>query len=400
MADSFNDFFEQSSGWVDDGAAPAPVSGALPPQPPRSRKDMRRRREQRKRRHIIGIIVALVVVALVLAGGAFGVVKIRQWRVAQEAAAQRTVIEDWPGPGEGEVSFTVEQGQAGDVIAKNLVKAGIVKSVEAFTSAAGDTILYPGTYSLKKKMSAESVVKILADQTQATGFLEVRAGERVSEVIANAAALSDIDQDSFDGIVNGGGSGILPAEAGGKFEGWFEPGTYNVKAMKSAEEILKSLVDARVAKLDDMGVPSGDERERILNIASIVEAEVNWDEYYGKVARVVLNRLDRGDTLGMDSTIAYGNDVAPSEITQAMIDDASNPYNSRENPGLPPTPISNPGDKAIKAAMNPEEGDWLFFVTTNLETGETKFTTGTVEEQKTQFDQFVYEYKTQNENAN
>lgn len=395
MADSFNDFFEQSSGWVDDGAAPAPVSGALPPQPPRSRRDMRRRREQRKRRHIIGIIAVIVVVALVVAGGAFGVVKIRQWRVAQEAAAQRAVVEDWAGPGEGEVSFTVEQWQAGDVIAKNLVKAGIVKSVEAFTSAAGDTILYPGTYSLKKKMSAESVVKILADQTQATGFLEVRPGDRVSDVLATASQLTGIAQSDFEAVVNGGGSGILPAEAGGDFEGWLEPGSYDAKAKTSASEVLKEMVDARIAKLDEMGVPSGDERERILKIASIAEAEVNRHEYYGKVTRVIENRLEGGMNLGMDTSLAYGLGKKASEITDADIADTSNPYNLHNHEGLPPSPISNPGDEAIQAAQNPEPGDWMYFVTVDLSTGETKFV-----ETEDEFWQIRQEYKDNNENAN
>ena len=217
----------------------------------------------------------------------------------------------------------------------------------------------------------------------------------MSDVIANAAQLSGIDESEFQSVVDGGGSGILPAEAKGKFEGWFEPGQYDVKSKKSASDILKMMVDKRIAKLDELGVPTGDERERILNIASIAEAEVNIKDYYGKVTRVILNRLDKNMTLGMDSTVAYGNNVKSADITQAMLDDESNPYNTRIRKGLPPTPISNPGDDAIKAALHPEDGNWLYFVTVNLQTGETKFT-----DNEDTFNEYVQEYKNNNADAN
>ena len=66
------------------------------------------------------------------------------------------------------------------------------------------------------------------------------------------------------------------------------------------------MVNARIAKLDEMGVPTGEEREKIMIMASIAEAEVNSQEYYGKVTRVILNRIDAGMPLGMDTTVAYG----------------------------------------------------------------------------------------------
>ena len=125
--------------------------------------------------------------------------------------------------------------------------------------------------------------------------------------------------------MNGGGSGILPAEAAGSFEGWFEPGSYNVQSMTSASDILKAMVDKRIAKLDELGVPSGSDRERVMIIASIAEAEVNKSDYYAKVTRVIENRLDQGMALGMDSTVAYGNTVKSAEVTTAMTQDASNP---------------------------------------------------------------------------
>lgn len=394
MTDNLDDFFSDNAQWVgpsDDTS----FNSAMPPQPPKSRRDMRRRREQKRRRLYITIIAALVVVILIGVGGFSGVRALKRWKAANEANSQ-SQIEDYTGPGDKEVTFTVESGQGAAEIAENLVKAKIVKSVAAFTSAVSGAAatLYPGSYALKTHMKASDVVKILSDQSQAGGFAEIRAGERVSDIIANAAQASGIDVSEFQAIIDGGGSGILPEEAGGKFEGWLEPGTYNAQN-KSAEDIIKSMVDARIAKLDDLGVPTGSERERILIIASIAESEVGSDKYYGQVARVILNRIDSDMALGMDTTVAYGLGISASRLTDDQLNDDSNPYNTRIHKGLTPTPISNPGDDAIKASINPPEGKWMYFVTTNLQTGETKFV-----ETEDEFWKIRDEYKNNNENAN
>lgn len=223
----------------------------------------------------------------------------------------------------------------------------------------------------------------------------MKAGERVSDVIKGAAEMTGIAESDFQSIVDGDGSGILPSEANGKFEGWLEPGQYDIKSKTSAKEVLKMMVDRRIEKLDSLGVPTGAEREKILNMASIAEAEVNQKDDYGKVVRVILNRLAKDMTLGMDSTVAYGNNVESSQITQKMLDDSSNKFNTRIQKGLPPTPISNPGDSAIQAALDPPQGDWLYFVTTDLNSGTTEFTDNADE-----FDKLVQKYKANNKNAN
>lgn len=394
MTDNLNDFFSDNAQWV-DSSDDTSFNSAMPPQPPKSRRDMRRRREQKRRRLYITIIAALVVVILIGVGGFSGVRALKRWKAANEANSQ-SQIEDYTGPGDKEVTFTVESGQGAAEIAENLVKAKIVKSAAAFTSAVSGAAatLYPGSYALKTHMKASDVVKILSDQSQAGGFAEIRAGERVSDIIANAAQASGIDVSEFQAIIDGGGSGILPEEAGGKFEGWLEPGSYNTQN-KSAEDIIKSMVDARIAKLDDLGVPTGSERERILIIASIAESEVGSDKYYGQVARVILNRIDSDMALGMDTTVAYGLGISASRLTDDQLNDDSNPYNTRIHKGLTPTPISNPGDDAIKASINPPEGKWMYFVTTNLQTGETKFV-----ETEDEFWKIRDEYKSNNENAN
>ena len=393
MTEDLDEYFSDNAEWVEtSGGASADPE---PSQPPKSRRDIRKRREMRRRRRMVTVVAVISVIALIAGLGFFGVGMIRHLKAAT-ASDTSLQIEDYKGPGDKAVTFTVKTGQATDQIARNLVKKDIVKSESAFTSAiaAASATLYPGVYALKTHMRAADVVKILSDQSKAGGFAEVKAGERVSDVIANAAKASGQDVSEFKVIIDGGGKGILPDEANGKFEGWLEPGTYEVQG-KSAETIIKDMVDARVAKLDALNVPAGSERERILIIASIAESEANNPDDCGKVARVILNRIDQDMPLGMDSTVAYGFGINGSQLTDEQLQDGSNPYNTRVNKGLTPTPISNPGDSAIQAAMNPPEGKWLYFVTTNLKTGETKFV-----ETEDEFWKIRDEYKNNNENAN
>lgn len=396
MSDSFSDFFEENTQWSDsDGAG----FSALPPRPPRSRREMRRKRSERKKHQIVTAVVVIVVLALVGVAGFFGYRALRQWQANREAAQQQVIIEDYPGPGNGSVQFTVDSGSDWATVAQNLTEQDIIKSPEALTSIAGNSTLYPGTFSLQYQMKASDVLAVLSDQAQAGGFIEVRPGERVSDVITNAAQVTGLPESDFQSIIDGDGAGILPAEANGSFEGWLEPGSYNPSEGQTASDILTQMVNARIAKLDEMGVPTGEERERILIIASIAEAEVNREEYYGKVTQVIENRLAQGMYLGMDTSLAYGLNKSASEITDEDIADVNhqNPYNLHNGHtlGLPPTPIGNPGESAIKAAVNPEPGDWLYFVTVDLNTGETKFVST-----EDEFWQIRDEYKNNNPNAN
>ena len=385
MTENIDDFFDQNAKWSRETHNP--------PVPPKSRKDLKaQKRRKSKRKRIIAFILTLIFAILFVLG--YGLYRVA---VYIKTNNQSTIMDDWPGPGSGFVEFTIEPGQGSVEVGNNLVKAQVVKSQSTFSNivAANNKILYPGIYALKKHMNSIDVVNILSDQSKAGGFLDVKAGERSTDVIRKAAQISGIDITQFKEIENAGGMGVLPPEANGSFEGWLEPGVYNVKSMKSATKILAKMVDKRIQKLDSLGVPKGKLRQDILKIASIAEAEVNNREYYGKVSRVILNRLAKDMPLGMDTTVAYGIGIKAINLTQAQLDDASNPYNTRIHKGLPPTPISIPGDNAILASLNPEKGSWIYFVTTNLKTGETKFADN--------YDDFLKirdEYKRSNENAN
>lgn len=395
MGDDFDSFFDDTNfeKVSDDHDVATHGERLQEQQPVHSRRELReRRRKLSKRRNLrVIFIVVFVVMALVVV---FTVRSVASRRGTSPDSQQSTAEAlDYYDSQEGEeVQFTVNSGEDASTIAQHLVQQDIVKTTEGFLHAVNaqnaGSKLQPGVFTLRKHMSSTSVVGVLIDTSAAQGILQVKSGETVSDVINAAAAASGIDVSQFQAIISAGGNSILPDEAGGNYEGWFEPGSYNVSdSSTTAQSVITQLVQARIAKLDELGIPEG-QREEKINIASIIENEVNKDEYRGKVARVIYNRLERDMPLGMDSVVAYGNGVESSQLTDAMLNDPSNPYNDRVNKGLPPTPISNPGDASLSAAMSPEEGDWLYFCTVNLQTGETKFTAS-----EDEFYQFRDEYK-------
>ncbi|MET8581336.1 endolytic transglycosylase MltG [Streptomyces collinus] len=168
----------------------------------------------------------------------------------------------------------------------------------------------------------------------------------------------------------------LPNEAGGNPEGYLFPATYTVPKGSTPETLLRTMVDTANQRYNRAPVAAGAQRGttdvyQAVIVASIVQAEAATSTDMGKVARVVLNRLQRGMPLQMDSTINYAlnrNTVHTTEADTRM----ESPYNSYQRMGLPPTPIDNPGDQAMRAALNPPAGDWLYFVTVGP--GDTRFT--------------------------
>ncbi|MCX5435775.1 endolytic transglycosylase MltG [Streptomyces sp. NBC_00063] len=181
------------------------------------------------------------------------------------------------------------------------------------------------------------------------------------------------------------GAGLkLPTDAEGNPEGYLFPETYPLNDKSTPAGLLSYMVNTANRKLNGSQVTAGADRDAVspyqtLTIASIVEAEAATKEDMGKVARVIYNRLDRGMPLQMDSTINYGLNRSTLDTTTKDTR-AENPYNTYVRMGLPPTPIANPGAEAMKAAISPPRGDWLYFVT--VKPGDTRFTADFDEQQK------------------
>ncbi len=176
----------------------------------------------------------------------------------------------------------------------------------------------------------------------------------------------------------------LPNDAEGNPEGYLFPATYPLDKKTTPERLLASMVDTANRKFNGAPVTAGAQRNAMnvyqaVTIASIVQAEAATKDDMGKVARVIFNRLERGMPLQMDSTLNYALGRATLKTTEADTR-IENPYNTYQRMGLPPTPIDNPGEEAVRAATNPPPGDWLYFVT--VKPGDTRFTADYAEHQR------------------
>lgn len=276
-----------------------------------------------------------------------------------------------------EATVVIPNGATGDKIAEILFEAGVVKSARAFFAAATadnrSQSIQPGTYRIQTKIPGREALSQLLDKRRRLMVLLIREGERAYELRDDLLKLKFDETEIsriFDAQVELAGFGKR------NFEGFLFPATYNLTPEESVESIRDRLLtkfDEVTRKLDfveqskKLGISAYD----ALIIASIVQGEGFDERDFGKVARVIFNRLEANMPLQMDSTVLYALKERRLAVSTKDIGIAS-AYNTYNRRGLPPTPIGNPGEDALAATLNPEPGDWLYFVT--VAPSETKFT--------------------------
>ncbi len=349
------------------------------------------REPDRRRRGAWGCLIALIVLGALIAGAAFFL----QGPITS-LVERFQPPEDYSGAGTGEVVFMINEGDGGETIAANLEEQDIVASSEAFieevTSRSEQPTFYPGAYRMANRMSAEDALDALLDpENKLENTFVIQEGLWARDALANASAATGIPVEELEAAASDPQALGLPEEAT-SVEGFLFPATYTFGPDVTAEEVVQTLVDRSFQALDDAGVAPEDRWETVI-IASLIEREAGSEADAYKVSRVIRNRLDAeqfpSQLLQFDSTVHYGTgDDTVVTTTDAERADASNPYNTYVHPGLPPGPIGNPGDVTIDAAQNPADGPWLYFVTVNLETGETVFS-ATLEEHEAAVEQFL-----------
>lgn len=343
----------------------------------------------KRKRRFGGCLAVLVAMAVVVGG--FYFVGDRAIDYVKDMVAPPA---DYAGPGTDPVSFEVHEGDSVSAVGRNLKEVGVVKSVDAFIEAANaeGLTVQVGFYPLKKQMKAADAVEVLANPENIdTINVTITEGSRAKAIYKVLAEKTKKKPAEYKLAAQDAEAIGLPDYAKGNVEGYLFPATYAFPPDATPTEMLAMMVDRWEQALGDNDIEArakqlkcGDGKactaEQIMTIASLVEAEGRGDDM-PKVARVIYNRLDpkiddgaTNGTLGIDASNAYG--IGKSGTTQLTSAELAKdtPYDTRRRAGLPPTPIGSPGDAAIEAALNPAKGNWLFYITVNLKTGETKFT--------------------------
>jgi UPF0755 protein len=339
-------------------------------------------KKKKRGRGGIGCLIVLVVLAGIVTAGYF----LLQGPIQQLISAA-SGPEDYEGSGTGEVTVMIHEGDIGSDVATTLHESGVTKSFDAFydllLAQTTPPVFQPGAYKLAEQMSAQAALTALENpENRLQQTVVVPEGTVAADVLQLISEGTEIPLADLQAAAADVASFGLPAEAT-SLEGFLFPATYTFTPGLSAHDALATLVDRQFQALDAAGVAPEDRWNTIV-LASLIQKEAGLRDDYYKVSRVFLNRLDpalwESGLLQSDATVAYGTgNTHRVSTSDAEREDASNPYNTYVHPGMLIAPISNPGDLAIDAALHPADGPWLFFVTWNLDTGETIFS-ATVEE--------------------
>lgn len=319
----------------------------------------------KRRRLILAALAALVTLGLIAGAATLASDSIRNF-------ISKFQVADYSGEPGPETLLVIEPGDNGAAVARKMVDADIILSFDAIyrDMLTADFTIYPGTYSFPTKLSGKRALEILIEgKNRVVLRTTIPEGFRIREIIPQLVTDLKLDAKDLEAAI----AAIqtrLPDEAVNA-EGYLFPATYTFDPQVTAQTVIDTMVDRAEAELAQYDISLKDSFE-VINLAALIQSEAKLKEDFFKVSRVFQNRLDIGMMLQSDATVNYGTNGKTVTTTDAQRAD-KNPYNTYVYTGLPAGPISNPGELAIEAALRPADGDWLFFVTVNLKTGETKF---------------------------
>ena len=262
------------------------------------------------------------------------------------------------------VSIDVASGETGSEIARELFEKDVIASSEVFFRlAVADPkaqLIAPGVHLIDTQICAEQALAQLLDSKRIAGLIAVSEGAWISE-IKKLFLRAGYTQDDVK-------AAFASAEAPKPFnqlEGLLFPAQYSFAQGTKADTALKEMITrgmSEVVKAGFLEEQSQYSPQQLLTIASIIQAE-GVDQDFTKVSRVIFNRLKIGMPLQMDSTVHFIMESRGNIFLSTKSTLINSPYNTYRKYGLPPGPIGNPGRNAMKAAVSPATGDWLYFIT-------------------------------------
>lgn len=325
-------------------------------------------------RKLLVAIAGLLVIAVVLVGFGF-------WWVNDQISGV---------PGEGEpVEFQVAAGDSAASIGQSLAEAGVIRNALAFRLVARsrglDARIAAGAYQLETGMSVDEVIEALGAGPRQPDTIRITIAEglTVRQTLARLADQSPYTVEQYRAVLDAtrrdrdNGPLRLPewvppssefAPDVELFEGLLFPQTYEFADDAPVERILQRLLDqteiamataspSAIAEAEAAGLTRYD----ALIAASLVEREARVPGEWEEIAAVIRNRLAEGMLLQIDATLLYAAGT-PDGGPGAVDTEVESPYNTYQNPGLPPTPISGARPEAIRAIFDPADTPFLYYV--------------------------------------
>jgi peptidoglycan lytic transglycosylase G len=359
--------------------------GELPPD---------QRRGCARRLGLVALAIAAVLCLLLVAGGVW----------------VRGKISPGGPPGE-EVTIEIARGQSTGDIGSTLADAGVISDATVWTwyvrfRGGGD--IQAGTYAMHENLSMGDALDILTagPESAAADQVVVPEGLTVRQTVARLTDPEDgvegFTADELNAAIADPAlrSRYIPADVpqnGYSLEGTLFPQAYDLEDGLDERGLAQQMVQSFEATAEEVDLEGGTAALNqalglnltpydVLKVASMVEEEARLDEERGKIARVIYNRLQQDMFLGIDATSCFESGECPP--TQAELDSDS-PYNTYQHRGLPPTPISAPGQASLEAALNPTDGPWIYYLLADEE-GHHRFT-----DDRDEFNQWVEECRDQ-----
>jgi UPF0755 protein len=263
-----------------------------------------------------------------------------------------------------------------EAIADRLVNEGVLRKkwpLLLYIKLTGSAkLLKAGDYRFPSPISPLGVLAKLEEGEQRLSRFAVIEGWTRWDIADSLARVDEVHLDSNAALaLMDDTSAIRDLDPLAKnLEGYLFPATYSFPVDTKGPAVIAGMVK----RFRQEWTPERAERARLLNmtprqivtIASLIETEAKLKEERPLIASVIYNRLKKGTALGIDSTVVYASKLAgkwrdDGRVYKSDVDRLS-PYNTRIYAGLPPGPVGSPGESSIDAALNPAQGDYLFYV--------------------------------------
>lgn len=313
------------------------------------------------------LLVALSVVVLIFGGAALGgYLYLRSIGVYGESA-----------PGQV-VKITIPKGANAARVGQILIDEGIIDSALGWRIATyledGADGIQAGDYQLPQGLTPRDALRALLDQGpigEEFDLVTFPEGLWLAEFAQRVDSSTDLSGERFLELLRDGKiDSPLQPDGVDSMEGLLFPSTYQVGKSETEKKLAQKLADEMVSQVERLDMSRAKDANLstydVLIIASMIEAETRVDAERPKVARVIWNRLSQGIALGIDATYLFELQDRNAPLTQSILQTDS-PYNLRTRAGLPPTPIGAPGAASLEAAVDPADGDWLFYVLADCE---------------------------------